>query len=288
MRLFRLLALNFFVCSHLAGVYIYEISVCAIFKNEAPYLKEWIDYHLGIGVDHFYLYNNESDDGYEGVLQPYIDAGIVQVTFWPNLWKDRYFGWSCQPFSFQHCVDNYREETEWFCFIDTDEFIVPMEEKSLKKCLKKHYSKAEAIWAHWRCFGTSFLNVPPGEGILQHLILCSKKDNWWNLIGKTLARSEAIQSIAKNSTDPHFVDLKYGSYWNGGGTKGLSPTHQDKYLRVNHYIFRDEKYFYEKKIARYNSYGTQSSWIVDKEMLIQRNIDFCQAYDTRIIEVKAF
>jgi len=36
----------------------YRISLCLIFKNEAPFLKEWLDYHLSIGIDHFYLYNN--------------------------------------------------------------------------------------------------------------------------------------------------------------------------------------------------------------------------------------
>ena len=28
----------------------YRISLCLIFKDEAPFLKEWIDYHLTIGA----------------------------------------------------------------------------------------------------------------------------------------------------------------------------------------------------------------------------------------------
>ena len=36
----------------------YHIGICSIFKNEAPFLKEFIVYHKMIGVDHFYLYNN--------------------------------------------------------------------------------------------------------------------------------------------------------------------------------------------------------------------------------------
>lgn len=55
----------------------YYVSICAIFKNEAKYLKEWIDYHLIVGVDHFYLYNNYSDDNYEKVLKPYIQRQLV-------------------------------------------------------------------------------------------------------------------------------------------------------------------------------------------------------------------
>ena len=27
------------------------LSVCAIFRNEAPYLREWIEFHRIIGVD---------------------------------------------------------------------------------------------------------------------------------------------------------------------------------------------------------------------------------------------
>lgn len=42
----------------------YRISLCLIFNNEAPFLKEWLDYHIVVGIDHFYLYNNNSTDNY--------------------------------------------------------------------------------------------------------------------------------------------------------------------------------------------------------------------------------
>lgn len=29
----------------------YYFSLCAIFKNEAPYFREWIEYHRMLGVD---------------------------------------------------------------------------------------------------------------------------------------------------------------------------------------------------------------------------------------------
>ena len=40
----------------------YKVSICAIFKNEAKYLREWIEFHKIVGVEHFYLYNNFSTD----------------------------------------------------------------------------------------------------------------------------------------------------------------------------------------------------------------------------------
>ena len=31
------------------------ISIMIVFKNEGRYLKEWIDFHLLSGIDHFYM-----------------------------------------------------------------------------------------------------------------------------------------------------------------------------------------------------------------------------------------
>ena len=38
------------------------LSLTLIVKNEAFYIKEWIEFHRMIGVTHFYIYDNESSD----------------------------------------------------------------------------------------------------------------------------------------------------------------------------------------------------------------------------------
>jgi len=35
--------------------------VCSIMTKEEAYLDEWIDYHLGIGFEHMYIYDNTAD-----------------------------------------------------------------------------------------------------------------------------------------------------------------------------------------------------------------------------------
>ena len=57
----------------------YQLAACLIFKNGAAYLKEWLDFHRLVGVEKFFLYNNDSSDEYEQVLAPYIAQGIVTV-----------------------------------------------------------------------------------------------------------------------------------------------------------------------------------------------------------------
>ena len=61
----------------------YKISVCGIFKDEGPFLKEWIEFNKMVGVEHFYLYNNNSSDNFLNVLAPYIESGLVTYIDFP-------------------------------------------------------------------------------------------------------------------------------------------------------------------------------------------------------------
>lgn len=124
----------------------YRISLCLIFKNEAPFLKEWLDYHLAVGVDHFYLYNNNSDDNYFDVLKPYVDVGLVNLVEWPDL---------CSQFkAYKHCYDTYRTESNWISFLDADEFICPRYDVDINMWLKK-FGKYPAVTIPFLMFGTS-------------------------------------------------------------------------------------------------------------------------------------
>ena len=83
----------------------YKVSICAIFKNEAKYLREWIEFHKIVGVEHFYLYNNFSTDDYLSVLTPYIDSGLVTLIDWPVM--------QGQMSAYRDCVEKIQNETQW-------------------------------------------------------------------------------------------------------------------------------------------------------------------------------
>lgn len=125
----------------------YNVSVCAIFKNEAPYLREWIEFNHIVGVEHFYLYNNNSEDDYQSVLRSYIDNGLVTLVQWPHNQK--------QMECYMSCIEKYSSETKWMGFIDIDEFIVPKSTDSIYDFLKPFEKKAGSVNIYWRLFGTS-------------------------------------------------------------------------------------------------------------------------------------
>ena len=95
-------------------IFLYDIVITAIAKNEGHYLEEWVEYYLSIGVDHFYIYDNDSTDNSKEVLQPYIDKGIVD--FIP------YNGEEKQLPSLYNSFHNYRYITKYMINVDIIHF----------------------------------------------------------------------------------------------------------------------------------------------------------------------
>lgn len=124
----------------------YYFAICAIFKNEAKFMKEWLDYYYILGVDHIYMYNNNSDDNYLDVLKPYIDTGYVTLMDWPYKYG--------QMEAYADCYNRFKEETNWLSFIDLDEFICPLEEYDIKDFLVK-YEGYPSLMVFWKMFGTN-------------------------------------------------------------------------------------------------------------------------------------
>ena len=99
------------------NLFLHDLAVVAILKNEGPYLKEWLDYHLLAGVDHFYLYDNESPDNQAEVVKPYVEAGLVDYIPCP--------GKVMQMFAYNDAVKKFKFFNRYIAFIDGDEFVYP-------------------------------------------------------------------------------------------------------------------------------------------------------------------
>jgi len=122
------------------------LSVVAVVKNEAPYIAEWIEYHLLAGVEKFYIYDNESDDNIKEILEPYIKEGIVEYIFW--------HGKGQQIIVYNDAVERFRYNSFWLAFIDIDEFIVPISTKTIPEFLKD-FEDVCGIEINWIMYGDS-------------------------------------------------------------------------------------------------------------------------------------
>src|ERR1700733_11023438 len=103
--------------------YKYDLAICAIFQNEAPYIKEWIEYHKLVGVQHFYLFNNLSDDNYQDVLAPYVTSGEVDLIEWNYPSRENKEWKPIQRNAYKKGIQAATGKARWLALIDLDEFI---------------------------------------------------------------------------------------------------------------------------------------------------------------------
>ena len=257
------------------SLYAYKLSIIAMFRDEARYLKEWVAYHHLMGVEHFWLYDDYSKDNWQEVLQEYIDLGIVEVINWAERKSSNSeYGFVRQIPIYLDGIQKAIGLSKWVAIIDLDEFIVPMKDETIVECLDRHYPKnTQAIYINWRNFGTGGIMIPEGESLLYHLTACSLVTHSDNSVGKCIVRPEQID--LKKVWTPHHYDLLDDSpYYNGSaqllpktsnGEFDYSKPHAAKFLCVNHYVLRDEYFFWNFRYPR----------TVNKTLLMEHYYSFC-------------
>ena len=124
----------------------YFLSLCCIIKDER-YLEEFLIYYIILGVEHFYIYDNESSIPIKERLNKDYYKNICTVIDFPG---------RCQQLkAYDHFLNTYKYDTEWIIVVDGDEYICPKNHFSLRDFLDE-YKDAHAIGINWVMFGTSF------------------------------------------------------------------------------------------------------------------------------------
>eukprot|EP00546_Thalassionema_frauenfeldii_P013217 CAMPEP_0178928226 /NCGR_PEP_ID=MMETSP0786-20121207/19746_1 /TAXON_ID=186022 /ORGANISM="Thalassionema frauenfeldii, Strain CCMP 1798" /LENGTH=269 /DNA_ID=CAMNT_0020603987 /DNA_START=220 /DNA_END=1029 /DNA_ORIENTATION=+ len=85
-----------------------------IVRNEGLYIVEWIEFHLRMGVERFYIADHDSTDNTKELLKPYMSSGVVRLIHFNH-----------------HQTKTYnmilgkarRQRAEWLCFLDVDCFV---------------------------------------------------------------------------------------------------------------------------------------------------------------------
>lgn len=219
---------------------IYNLSICSMIQNEAPWLEEWLEYHLLVGVEHFYLYDNESRDETNEVLAPYIERGLVEVIFWDSSEKhadprgnvfDKY-----QITAFNDCVKRAKGASEFIAVLDVDEYLVPVKGKgSLWDLLhSKHHKSVGSFELHWLIYGTSHVwEIPKDKMMIEVLTKRAKDHHPWHHNTKCIHRVDAVEAcwVHNASLKPGYrkLDLAFSDF------------------RINHYWTRDQKSWLSKR-----------------------------------------
>ncbi len=228
------------------NLFVYDLAVTAILKNEAPYVKEWVDYHLLAGVDHFFLYDNESPDNLKEVLQPYIDAGIVTYIFYP--------GQSRQYEAYNDAL-RYKFFCRYMTWIDGDEFIFPKSQSTISEVLDEVFTQnpnAAALGVNWCLFGSNHhKKADLSRGVLDRF---TARDSEVNKHVKIISNPRKVKFFP----NPHYaVYFDNCSAVNETGKFFVGPFNEDltaEKIVINHYHTKSFEE-YEQKINRGNADG---------------------------------
>ena len=234
------------------NLFLHDLSIVALIKNDARYLEEWLNYHLVAGVDHFYLYDNGSSDNTREILEPYIEAELVD-----------YFAVSGELMQipvYNDATRRFKFASRYMAFLDIDEFIFPKTEQSISEVVDEILSQDSRIAAlaiNWQVFGSNNLETADFEkNVLERFTRRAPRD-WFeppteeknpagNIFIKTIANPRFIRCIA----NPHFAFYfdgkvavnsagKHVPYW------GCEPIVSDKIV-INKYFTKSKEEFQSK------------------------------------------
>ena len=213
------------------------LAVCAIYRDEALYLREWIEFHRLAGVERFFLYDNESTDDHRAVLAPYLESGIVALHEWPG---------TGQFPAYEDCLDVHRDDARWIAFLDLDEFLFAPGGKPLPEVLSA-YEEFPGVGVNWAIFGTSgHVSRPAGPVIESYLQRLNTPDN--RTVKSVVDPTRALRPLNAHQfsyTSGFAVDEnKYPihSYF----TKSVSFSR----LRVNHYYTKSLSEYLARRAPR--------------------------------------
>jgi len=238
-----LFCLIFFAASNLSAGFECEVAVCAVFKDEGPYLREWVLFHMAQGVQRFYLYDNFSCDHMLWNLEDLVCSGIVKIIPWPFDYCD------CRGFdemrccAYMNCIENIRNKVRWCAFLDCNEFLFLKSCFPLNVFLKK-FKEYGAVAVNRQVFGTSNIPIAPCGKLIQTLFWkCHPKHNCCKAVKLIVQPKYVVSCISPR----HFI-FKIGKLCVNAKKKELidgkcKDICVDK-ICINHYIFRDLKYYH--------------------------------------------
>ena len=237
----------------------HTLSIMAIMKNEGAYIKEWLDYHILVGVEKFYLYDNESTDDTTKILEPYIKKGIVDYIYWP--------GKAQQQPAYTDSFNKHANETKWMAVIDLDEFLVATDYENIVDYLNTLPKGFAQLVIGWEQYGSSGHKKKPKGLVIENYKYHAAKS--WGV------KSIVNPRLVYETINPHTHEVAGFSIDENGKKLGRIDQTENRNItthkiRVNHYVTKS----YDEYINRMNQ-GSVSKMKIDE----YRSVEKFKMYD---------
>ena len=236
------------------------LVLASVFKNEAPFLKEWLDFHLSQGVQRFYLADNRSNDEPFLVLAPYIKRGEV-ILLQTQSAKMNAFIQAKELNALLNHIRKAEGSNTWVAVIDIDEFLYNIDGQLITNVLKSRKGQLiAAVLVNWMMYGTSQIKtLDPEKSMLSQLV--------WRA-HESLGEHKMVKPILYLANCSGFYEGPHLPFANGAARfihsdgsiyNAYEPKITHSPLRINHYWYRSEDYYENEKRNKRRAFGDERS-----------------------------
>jgi glycosyltransferase involved in cell wall biosynthesis len=221
-----------------------RLAICAVVKNEAPTILEWVAFHHLVGFDTIFIIDDDSNDG---TRQRVLDAGAVLDVRLST--RQEWQGLCEQHILYERLCRRLDGEFDWIAFVDSDELIVPEADESITSLLGRHRASS-AVAFPWLMFGSSGHTTKPSGLMIDAFQKRAPTDFGPNRHAKSIVRPrDVVRGI-----NAHFFECKsrYSlpdgtiAEWQQPGVLKSMPTNLE--WRIHHYFTRSRAHWTERML----------------------------------------
>ena len=123
--------------------------ICAIAKNEHKYINDWVKWHIDIGFDRIYLFDNDDSDKelsnyYLCIDKEYLEK--VTIIGIRNSKEEH-----LQQHVYNDFYNKFKNDFDWCMFIDIDEYLFGVD--NVKEWLSTIPATYNQVRVKWKLFG---------------------------------------------------------------------------------------------------------------------------------------
>lgn len=225
------------------------LAIALVVRNEGRHIAEWARFHRLAGVRHVFVYDDGSSDNTLAELQRELGNEGHTVIPWSQRLEDRRLRRPIhnQVLAYAHAASNFGGAFRWLACIDADEFLVPVQARSLEGALSHLGQDVCNVSLPWHMFGRCGHQQQPSGGIVgnyQH----RATDPMQGVNFKCLVDPCKLRAVRVHTMDTGRPFLT----WNDQGVpfrrtqRRQAKFYSAEHLQLNHYYTRSNEELIQK------------------------------------------
>jgi hypothetical protein len=121
-----------------------KIALCTMGKQENLYVKEFISYYIKLGIDNFFIYDDNDENSER--ISDMIDIQYKNIV---EVYEAKKLKFVNQSLAFTDCYDKNKNKFDWILMVDMDEFLYIKKDTLKNYLLNPVFNKCDFIKINW-------------------------------------------------------------------------------------------------------------------------------------------